>query len=154
MDKAKMIDKLNEVLKWEYAGLVQYTQFSFVVQGVWREVYSKFFRDNGEEALDHAHLVGDKIVALGGVPTVERGEVKQSTDLKEMLEYSLEVERFQVELYTQALELCEDRDVAIRVLLEDICRDEQEGVDHLEKLLEKRELAISSRPSAKGQKAG
>src|SRR5579864_517336 len=79
MDRASMIQKLNEILKWEYAGLVQYTQFSFVVQDTWREVFSKFFRENGEEALEHAHVVGDKIVALGGVPTVERGEVKQST---------------------------------------------------------------------------
>jgi bacterioferritin len=148
MDRAKMIEKLNEILKWEYAGLVQYTQFSFLVQDIWREVYSKFFRENGEEALDHAHLVGDKIVALGGVPTVERGEVKQSTDLKEMLEYSLEVESLQVKLYTEALELCGERDVALRVLLEDICRDEQEGVDHIEKLLQKRELAISHTAAA------
>ena len=73
MDKAKLIDKLNEILKWEYAGLVQYTQFSFLVQDTWREVYYKFFRKNGEEALDHAHIVGDKITSLGGVPTVERG---------------------------------------------------------------------------------
>ena len=82
MDKTKLIEKLNEILKWEYAGLVQYTQFSFLVQDTWREVYYKFFRENGEEALKHAHLVGDKITALGGVPTVERGAVKQSTDLQ------------------------------------------------------------------------
>ena len=76
MDRAKMVEKLNEILRWEYSGLVQYTQFSFVVQGVERELYYKFFRENGEEALEHAHQVGDKIVALGGVPTVEtsRGE--------------------------------------------------------------------------------
>src|SRR4051812_16503341 len=145
MDKARMIDKLNEILKWEYAGLIQYTQFSFVVQDTWREVFSDFFRKNGEEALDHAHMVGDKIVALGGIPTVERAEVKQSTELQEMLEYSLEVESKQVQLYTEALQLCGDRDVAIRVLLEDLCRQEQEGVDHLEKVLKKRELAITGR---------
>lgn len=153
MDKARMIDQLNEILKWEYAGLVQYTQFSFLVQDTWREVFSKFFRDNGEEALDHAHLVGDKIVALGGVPTVERGEVKVSTDLAEMLEFSLEVESKQVELYTQALELCEGRDVALRVVLEDLCRQEQDGVDHLEKVLKKRELAIGGRAATR-QKVG
>jgi bacterioferritin len=153
MDKARMIDQLNEILKWEYAGLVQYTQFSFLVQDTWREVFSKFFRDNGEEALDHAHLVGDKIVALGGVPTVERGEVKVSTDLTEMLEYSLEVESKQVELYTEALELCEGRDVALRVVLEDLCRQEQDGVDHLEKVLKKRELAIGGQAASR-QKVG
>ncbi len=153
MNNTAMIDKLNEILKWEYAGLVQYTQFSFLVQDTWREVFSKFFRDNGEEALDHAHKVGDKIVALGGVPTVERAEVKQSTDLTEMLEYSLEVESKQVQLYTEALELCGERDVALRVLLEDLCLAEQEGVDHLEKVLKKRELAIAGRATTQ-QKVG
>jgi bacterioferritin len=148
MDKASMIQKLNEILKWEYAGLVQYTQFSFVVQDTWREVFSKYFRDNGEEALDHAHLVGDKIVALGGIPTVERAEVKQSTELHEMLEYSLEVESKQVQLYTEALSLCGEQDVALRVLLEDLCLQEQEGVDHLEKVLKKHELAAVGRPKA------
>ncbi len=139
-DRTALIEKLNEILRWEYAGLVQYTQFSFVVRGPLREVYYEFFRENGEEALGHAHKVGDKVVALGGVTSVERAEVKQSLDLTEMLEYSLEVERKHVELYTEALELLAPRDVALRNLLEDICADEQAGVDHLEKILEKRDL--------------
>ena len=152
MDKAAMIEKLNEILRWEYSGLIQYTQFSFIVQDTWREVFAEFFRENGEEALQHAHKVGDKIVALGGVPTVERAEVKQSTDLTEMLEYSLEVESKQVQLYTEAIALCGERDVALRVLLEDLCMQEQEGVDHLEKVLKKRELAITGR--SQSQKVG
>jgi bacterioferritin len=143
MDRGKVIEKLNEILRWEYAGLIQYTQFSFVVRGQLREVYHEFFRENGEEALGHAHRVGDQIVSLGGVTTVERAEVKQSLDLNEMLEYSLEVERKHVELYTEALELLSPRDVALRTLLEEICTEEQEGVDHLEKILEKRELVPS-----------
>ncbi len=51
MDKTVLIDKLNEILRAEYAGLIQYTQFSFVVRGQLREVYHEFFRENGEEAL-------------------------------------------------------------------------------------------------------
>ena len=154
MDQTQMIEKLNEILKWEYAGLVQYTQFSFLVQDIWREVFCKFFRENGEEALKHAHLIGDKIAALGGVPTVERGAVKQSSDLNEMLEYSLEVESLQVRLYTEALELCDDKEVGLRVLLENICTEEQEGVDHIEKLLKRRELAITGKSAPSRQKVG
>jgi bacterioferritin len=149
-----MIEKLKEILKWEYAGLVQYTQFSFLVQDAWREVYYKFFRENGEEALKHAHVIGDKIAALGGVPTVERGAVKQSSDLKEMLEYSLEVESLQVRLYTEALDLCGEKEIGLRVVLEDICTEEQEGVDHLEKLLKKRELAITGKSATTRHKVG
>lgn len=151
MDRTAMIEKLNEILKWEYAGLVQYTQYSFLVQDVWREVFSKFFRENGEEALDHAHRVGDKIVSLGGVPTVERGEVKVTTDLQEMLENSLLVETKQAQLYAEALGLCGERDVALRVMLEDIGAEEQEGADNLEKLLNKRELAIVGHAAKKTQ---
>jgi bacterioferritin len=153
MDRTAILEKLNEILKWEYSGVLQYTQFSFVVQGVEREVYYKFFRENGEEALGHAHRVGDKIVALGGVPSIERAQVKQATDLHQMLEYSLEIEARHVQLYTEALGMLGERDVALRVMLEDICLDEQEGVDHLEKILHKREL-VASQDTGAGQKAG
>lgn len=132
-----MIEKLNEILKWEYAGLIQYTQYSFLVQDLWREVYSEMFRESGKEALKHAHLVGDKIVALGGVSSVERGEVKVTSDLHQMLENSLEMELRHVRLYSEALAMCGEGDVALRVLLEDICLDEQEGADHLSKILKK-----------------
>ena len=151
MDRAKLVDKLNEILRWEYAGLVQYTQFSFVVRGTLREVYHDFFRGNGKEALKHAHRVGDKVVALGGVTTVERAEVKQSLDLDQMLEYSLEIERKHVQLYTEALDMLDPHDVALRNMMEEICMEEQEGVDHLEKILQKRELVTGgqARPQQK-----
>ena len=108
MDKAKVISKLNEIVRHEWTGVVQYTQHSFLVQDLWREVYTPFFRKGAEESLHHAHMVGDKIVALGGTPTVERGEVRQSTDLREMLRYDVEVERGAVRLYGEALALCQD----------------------------------------------
>ena len=54
MDRSAWVDKLNEIPRWKYAGLVQYTQFSFVVRGPLREVSYKFFREDGEEELGHA----------------------------------------------------------------------------------------------------
>jgi bacterioferritin len=147
MDKARMIEKLNEILRWEWAGMIQYTQFSFVITDVWREVYSEVFRKSGKEALSHAHVVGDLIVNLGGVPTVERGEVRQATTLNEMLEHSLWIEQKHVDLYTEALTLCGDQDVGLRVILEDICRDEQEGAWHMQKLLAKKEF-VASKPAS------
>jgi bacterioferritin len=146
MDRADLIEKLNEILRWEYAGMIQYTQFSYVVTGPLREVYHEFFRENGEEALGHAHKVGDKIVALGGVPSVERAEVRQSLDLNEMLEHSLFVERKHVQLYTEALDMLGPHDVALRNMMEEICMEEQEGVDHIEKILQKRELGAAQAP--------
>jgi bacterioferritin len=147
MDTRKVIDKLNEIVRWEWTGIVQYTQHSFLVQDLWREVYSPMFRKSAEESMRHCHLIGDKIVALGGVPTVERGEVRQATDLAEMLRYDLDFERGAVRLYGEALHLCEDY-APLRVLLEDIILEEQDGVDHLDKLLRSQERAAMSRQDA------
>jgi bacterioferritin len=136
----RIIDKLNDILRWEWKGVVQYTQASFLVQDLWREVYAKMFRDGAEESLGHAQKIGDKIVALGGTPTIERAEVLQSTDLHEMLQHALELERGAVRHYSEAIDMCQD-DAPLRVLLEDIVLEEQEDVDHLEKLLGAHELA-------------
>lgn len=135
-----IIDKLNDILRWEWKGVIQYTQASFLVQDVWREVYEPMFRKGAEESLDHARQIGNKIVALGGRPTIEHAEVHQSTDLHEMLQQALEVERGAVRLYGETLELCQD-DAPLRVMLENIILEEQEGAEHLERLLGSSQLA-------------
>ena len=88
-------------------------QHSFLVTGTEREVYRKFFRDQSEESQDHAETLGDKIVALGGVPTVEPGEIRQSTDLGEMLRQDLELERAAMEAYMSSWHACTDAELAI-----------------------------------------
>ena len=87
MEKNKIIDKLNDCLRHEWTGVAQYAQAGFVVAGLWREVYSGMFFDSAKESFGHAKQVGEKIVALGGVPTVERNPVKQTDDLQELLEF-------------------------------------------------------------------
>ena len=134
MNTQAVIDQLNEILKHEWTGVAQYSQASFIVEGVWREVYADKFEDDAKESFGHAKLVGNKIVALGGVPVAQRNEIKQSRDLKEILQYSLEFESKAVEMYTKALELAEGNR-ALVVFLEDILLEEQEGVDEYSKLL-------------------
>ena len=84
MANAELIESLNRALGLELSGVIQYMQHSFLVTGPEREVFRGFFRDLSGEARDHAGMLGDKIVALGGVPTVEPGEIRQSTNLGEM----------------------------------------------------------------------
>ena len=134
MSNQAIIDHLNEILKHEWTGVAQYSQAGFIVEGVWREVYASTFMENAEESFGHAKLVGDKIVALGGVPAVTRNEVKQSRDLNEILNFSLAFESKAVEMYGQAIDLAGE-DKALVVFLEDILKEEQEGVDEFTKLL-------------------
>ena len=134
MSNQAIIDHMNEILKHEWTGVAQYSQASFIVEGIWREVYAETFAENAEESFGHAKLVGDKIVALGGVPAVTRNEVKQSRDLKEILEFSLAFESKAVDMYSEAIDLAGE-DKALVVFLEDILKEEQEGVDEFTKLL-------------------
>src|SRR6187431_3644584 len=108
MDKSKLLEKLNECLRHEWTGVAQYAQAGFVVSGLLREVYSDMFFDSAKESFGHAKQVGEKIAALGGVPTVERNPVKQSQDLNELLQNGLEFESKAVKIYTELLGLIED----------------------------------------------
>lgn len=134
MDTQAVIDQLNECLKHEWTGVAQYSQAGFIVEGMWREVYADKFLDDAKESFNHARLVGDKIAALGGVPSVLRNEVKQSRDIREVLEFSLAFESKAVDMYSQAIELAEGNR-ALVIFLEDILKEEQEGVDEYTKLL-------------------
>lgn len=131
-----LIDHLNEILKHEWTGVAQYSQAGFIVEGVWREVFVDKFFDDAKESFGHAKLVGNKIVALGGVPVATRNEVKQSRDLEEVLKFSLAFEAKAVEMYGKAIQMAEESgDRALVIFLEDILKDEQEGVDEYTKLL-------------------
>jgi len=134
MDKNRILEKLNDCLRHEWTGVAQYAQAGFVVAGLWREVYSKMFFDSASESFGHAKLVGEKIVALGGIPVVDRNPVKQTQDLSELLNLALEFESKAVKLYTEALVLAEG-DRALEVFLENILEEEQDGVDELIRIL-------------------
>src|SRR5258708_7064771 len=139
MARAELIENLNKALALELSGVIQYTQHSFLITGTEREVYCEFFRDQAEEAQDHVNMLGDKLVALGGIPTVEPALIRQSVDLKEMLKQDLELEREAMEAYKAAWASCDDSDMATRFLLEEQIASEQKHIDELEKLTSERQ---------------
>ena len=148
MDYSKVIDKLNDALRHEWTGVAQYAQMGFVVSGIWREVYSEKFYESAEESFGHAKKVGEKIAALGGVPTVERKPVKLTNDLTEMLQNSLEFESTAVKLYNEALTLAAG-DRALEVFIENILEEEQSGVDELTRILRDPKAIAASGGQAK-----
>lgn len=145
MNTSNAINKLNDCLRHEWTGVAQYAQAGFVVSGLWREVYSTVFYESAEESFGHAKQVGEKIVAMGGIPTVERNPIKQSNDLNEMLQHAIEFEKAAVRLYTEAIAVAEEgaEDRALVVFLEDILKQEQEGVDELTRIIRQHASSVS-----------
>jgi bacterioferritin len=144
MARAELIENLNNALSLELSGVIQYSQHSYLVTGIEREVYKKFFRDQAAEAQDHAESLGDKIVALGGVPTVEPAMIRQSTDLKEMLKQDLELERDAMNVYMLAWASCDDSDLPQKFWLEERIADEQLHIEELEKLTSERIAKVNA----------
>ncbi len=144
MARTELVENLNKALSLELAAVIQYSQHSYLVTGREREVFKDWFRDQAEEAQNHAETLGDKIVALGGVPTVEPGTIRQSVDLGEMLKLDLELEREALNVYMAAWASCDDNDLPQKFWLEGQISDEQMHVEELEKLTSERTARINS----------
>ena len=144
MAREQLLENLNSALSLELAGVIQYSQHSYLVTGTDREVFREFFRDQAEEAQDHAESLGDKIVALGGIPTVEPAMIRQSVDLKEMLKQDLELEREAMAAYMAAWASCGEEDLPQKFWLEERIADEQLHIEELEKLTSERTAKVNT----------
>src|ERR1051325_3270218 len=102
MENPRVIETLNKAVALEHAASIQYKQHALLVRGLWRKVFADFFFSESRSAQEHAHKFGQKIVALGGVPTIEVGTVRQSLDAEEMLRQDLDLEREALHAYSTA----------------------------------------------------
>lgn len=140
MKTVEICEALNTAVAYEHAASLQYKQQALLVRGLWRRLLTEFFGAESRKALAHAQHFGQKIVALGGVPTVEVGAtVQQSLEVAEMLEHDVALERLALEAYLAAWRLTEGEDaaaVALRTMLEEHIAAEQQDVDELELYLE------------------
>ena len=130
---AALIKALNQALSFEYAATVQYLQQSFLVTGKERQTFTPFFASASNEAHTHASNLGNKIVSLGGVPTVDPATIRQAKTIDEMLRQDLTMEQEALEAYVNAWEAAEGNR-PMRFWLEDIIRLEQLHIEELEKL--------------------
>lgn len=131
MENARVIETLNKAIAFEHAATIQYKQHALLVRGLWRRTFADYFFEASHSAQEHAYRFGQKVVALGGVPTVEVGTVRQTLEVEEMLRQDLELERAAMQAYIEAHALAED-DVALRTLLEEQIKDEQRDLEELE----------------------
>lgn len=144
MARAELVENLNKALSFELAGVIQYSQHSYLVTGFDRQIFKDYFRDQAEEAQEHAKSLGDKIVALGGLPTVEPSMIRQSADTQEMLKQNLELEREAMAAYMAAWASCDDNDMPQKFWLEERIADEQLHIEELEKLTGERNAKVNT----------
>jgi bacterioferritin len=145
MDKQVLIEKLNEDLSNELAAVIQYITYSAQVTGPYRPQLASFFLQEVPDEQGHAEFLANKIVALGGVPTMKAAPVAPAETNKELLEAVLEAERKAIAGYKERAEQADQfGDVGLKVQLEDMVRDETQHAEETERILRDWSMAATA----------
>jgi bacterioferritin len=132
----ELIDGLNEDLAAEYEAVIMYRTYASLVTGPYRQELRAFFEGEIPDELGHAAFLADKIVALGGTPTVRVTEIPVSMDNRQMLENALQAEIDTIERYTKRIQQAEAvGDISIKVQLENLIVDESTHRDDIRRML-------------------
>ncbi len=136
MDKKKVLEALNLNLEHEMSAMVRYLHHSFITTGPSRGPLVSMFRTQATDSMMHAIKLGEKIVALGGHPSVKIQEIYEPGEqsIEEMLEEDLEMEKHHLGMYEQQLSLVQDN-TALKLMLEQIIVEETDHVEQLEMYL-------------------
>lgn len=130
----KIIDALNRALTIELTAINQYFVQAKMCKN-WG--FDKLARKHYEESIGemkHAEKLIDRVLFLEGVPEIGRYDViRAGVDVKEQLEFDLQLESRGVKTYNEAITLAtQEQDNGSRELMNEILVDSEEHVDWLE----------------------
>jgi bacterioferritin len=131
-----VLDCLNEIYQAEMAGVMRYLHYSFMIMGHNRIPIQKWFRDQAAESMDHATIIGEKLTAMGGHPSIEAVKVEETGNhaVSDLLTESLSFELETLDLYKDLVKMAKD-DIALDEMARSFVRTETEHVEEVEKML-------------------
>ena len=136
----KIIDKLNQIMEIELAGVVIYTHYSLMIYGYNRIPIVSWMKSNAAEGLEHAHRAGEMVTLLGGHPSLKIGRLLETEnhDIGDILRESLEHEQIALNCYYDLLKLAEDeKNVLIEEYAREMITQEELHLDEVNKMLRK-----------------
>ena len=133
----ELINVLNSLLEYEYKAMMQYLQNSYLVRGPRRETVKAWLQKMAAEEMMHAAKVADKIVTLGGTPSLNIPAVRVASSVTDIIKLSYETETGAAESYRKALPLIEKTgDLHLKLLAEQMVADSQGEAEEIKKMLE------------------
>jgi len=137
VNKEKVISILNEIMKYELAGVVRYTHSALMVVGPYRESLISYFNGQSSESLTHAQSAGDLLVSLGGHPSQDISIIKETNEhsITALLQESLEHERNAVSLYKKLLSEVLDKSIYLEEHAKEMIKNEEIHSLTVEKML-------------------
>ncbi|HHT9134381.1 MAG TPA: ferritin-like domain-containing protein [Candidatus Avalokitesvara rifleensis] len=136
MNNKKIVEILNKALTEEITALLQYIQHHYLYKGANAQSVKELFKKLSFTEMDHAYKLGERIAALGGMPTTKPNAPKVPKKSIEMINVDLQDERDAVVAYREWIKVVDkEGDVTSRNILEGILADEEGHIAELESLL-------------------
>ncbi|MES2767768.1 MAG: ferritin-like domain-containing protein [Bdellovibrionota bacterium] len=137
MKNAKVIESLNHILELEVSGVVRYLHYALMITGPNRIPIVKWFHEQANEGYAHASIIGEKITALGGHPSLKVSPVPETKTHKvlDILKESLQFEEKAVEKYKELLRSIDPEDIALEELIRGMIKIETEHIEEVHKML-------------------
>ncbi|MBA2661227.1 MAG: ferritin-like domain-containing protein [Bradymonadaceae bacterium] len=136
VDKASLIEGLNEDLAHEYQAVIMYNTYASLVAGIHRAELKQLFQGEVLDELRHAQYLADKITALGGTPTTRPASVKVESDARKMLENVVEAESETILRYVKRMKQAEAfGDYGLAGVLQEMIADETKHKEEAAKTL-------------------
>lgn len=136
MTNEEMVKLLNEDMQHEIKAALTYLYQHATATGFQGEQLRAFLAPEIPGELQHAMLLADKIVGLGGEPDIRAPAIELQKTVGEMLAHDLELEKQAVSGYKErAAQADELGDVGLKVRLEELAAEEEDHRHAIERFL-------------------
>jgi bacterioferritin len=146
MDVKKLIELLNKAYADEWLAHYQYWIGAKIVKGPMRGVAVSELEEHAQEEYEHANMLAERIIQLGGTPLLNPKGWYEETNcgyddpldpsVQKIIEQNLEGERCAIDVYNELIKTIRNKDDVTQKLIVDILEDELEHEEDLQSILE------------------
>ena len=128
---------LDNIMKYELAGVVRYTHSAMMVSGPYRIPIVEFLQAQANESLLHAQEAGELLSGLEGHPSQKIAEIEETHkhSINDILQESLDRELHALSLYNELLKEVENKSVFLEEFARTKIGEEEQHSLELRKML-------------------
>ncbi|MEB0040990.1 MULTISPECIES: ferritin-like domain-containing protein [unclassified Pseudomonas] len=142
-DREEVVRLLNASLATELVCVLRYKRHYYMATGLKAHVAAEEFLEHAGQENEHADLLAERIVQLGGEPEFNPDLLSKNSHaqyvagntLKEMVYEDLVAERIAIDSYREIIQYIGEQDPTSRRIFETILAQEEEHADDMADLL-------------------